>query len=81
MVEVTDNVIRWPGISSLPTSPSRILEDATAANLGSVVVLGFDADGGEYFASSEADGAQALWHLERARHKLMQVVDRMSGDG
>ena len=65
MAEVTDNVIRWPGISSLPTSPSRILEDATAANLGSVVVLGFDADGGEYFASSEADGAQALWHLER----------------
>jgi hypothetical protein len=72
------DVVSWGGITTPPSSPDRVLADAAKAELTSVVVVGFNADGSEFFASSEADGAQALWHLERARHRLMSIVDQIA---
>lgn len=74
------DVVHWHGITTLPTGPEEILRRAREAGLTSVVVVGFTDDGGEFFASSEADGAQALWQLERAKHRLMTIVDRIAGD-
>jgi hypothetical protein len=72
-------VVYWNGVSTLSSDPARCVERASSMELTSVVIVGLDADGDEVFISSEADGAQALWHLERARHKLMRIVDELSG--
>jgi hypothetical protein len=38
-------------------------------------VLGYDAGGDEYFASSYADGGTVLWLMERLKKRLLQVGD------
>lgn len=40
------------------------------------MVLGYDRDGGEYMASSYADGGTVLWLLERCKARLMESHDR-----
>ena len=75
---MADNVVDLNVVTKLATDPARIIARAAEAGLTSVVVLGFDADGDEFFASSDADGGAVLWHLERARHKLLSVPDCLS---
>lgn len=77
---MTDNVVPFGGITRLDVEPSRVLEQAAQAGLSSVVIIGYDADGGEYFASSYADGGDVLWHLERAKFKLMVIADANADD-
>ena len=64
-------------VTRLDTDPARVIRSALDAGLTEVVMVGLDADGDFYFASSLADGAQAAWHLDRAKWKLMQIVDEM----
>lgn len=68
------NVVKFTGITFLDMPPDTILEGALG-NLESVIVLGYTNDGEEYFAASMADGADALWHLQRAAHKLLSMPD------
>ena len=68
------SIVDFTGITRLDMDPERVL-DAAKGKLESVVVIGFTLDGEEYFASSDADGADVLWHLERAKHRLMQTID------
>ena len=56
---------------SLPVE--RLLGAAVAANLRSVIVIGYDQDGDFYFASSEASGASVQWDMEMAKKKLLEV--------
>jgi len=72
---MADNVIPWEGITRLDTDPSRVIEAAAKVDFEHVVIIGFCAGGSEYFASSQADGGSVLWHLERAKHKLMLIAD------
>ncbi len=72
---MTDNVVDFPGISTLDMDPTRILDTARKANLSDVVVLGYDAAGDEWFASSVADGAEVLWLLERLKLQLLRLGD------
>ncbi len=69
------NVVDLPVITTLDIDPRRILAKALEAGMTTVVVVGVDKDGNEFFASSIADGADALWHLERAKYRLLKVVD------
>lgn len=62
-------------VTPLSVSPSRILADAMEAGMSEVVVIGFDRDNEEYFAASEADAGAVLYHLERAKLRLLRVVD------
>jgi hypothetical protein len=66
----------FPGITSLPTDPDRILESAMG-KLETVVMVGITEDGEFYFASSDPDAAQATWHLQRGIYRLNQMVDDM----
>lgn len=68
------NVLKFTGITFLDLPPDVILE-GSVGKLESVIVLGYTNDGEEYFASSMADGADALWHLQRAAHKLICMSD------
>ena len=68
------NVVNLPVITRLNLDPERVLE-AAKGKLAGVIVIGFDKDGGEYFASSYADGSDVLWLLERFKMKLLAVPD------
>lgn len=67
-------VIEWKGITKLDIPVDRILEN-NKGQLEGVVILGYDLEGNEFFASSYADGGDVLWLLERCKLKLLGVVD------
>lgn len=68
------NIVRFSGITKLDMPADHVLESAVG-KLEGVVVLGYDKDGQEYFASSYADGGDMLWLLERAKKALLEVAD------
>ena len=72
------SVVDFGGVTRLPTDPARVLERAANAGLQSVVIVGFDADCNEIVASSDTDGGDVLWHLERANLKLLRMPDELS---
>jgi hypothetical protein len=78
---MSENVIEFSGITKLDKPVERILQRALGADLEGVVVVGFNKDGSEFFASSYADGAQVVWHLQRGIFKVMTTVDRISEEG
>jgi len=71
---MSENVIPFGGITRLDIDPDRVLTSAVG-KLECVVVVGLGKDGEEYFASSMADGADALWYLERLKKKLLEICD------
>jgi hypothetical protein len=73
-----DNVVRGPFVTRIDTSPDRILQ-GSVGKLQNVIVIGYDVDGEEYYASSIADGPNALWLLRRMEHNLVTIVDREEG--
>lgn len=60
-------------VTRLDLPPDRILS-AAIGTLESVIVIGYDKDGEEYFASSYADGGDALWLLERCKMALLTTA-------
>lgn len=69
------NVVHLDILTPLDINPNNVLIEAVNKGMESVVVIGFTKDGDEYFASSQADGANVLWHLQRAQTKLLRRVD------
>ena len=72
------DVVGLPIISRLDSDPARVIEAALEAGMKAVVVVGYDAEGQEYFASSYADGGDALWVLQRACLRLLRMPDGSS---
>lgn len=66
------NVIPFGGITYLDLPADQVLEEAKG-KLKSVVIIGFDDVGDEYFSASCADGGEAIWHLERAKMALLRM--------
>jgi hypothetical protein len=60
-------------VTTLDTPADRVLE-AAIGKLDHVVILGYDKDGEEYFAANFSDGGEVLWHMERAKMKLLGQV-------
>ncbi len=71
---MSDNVLEFTGITTVDIPPTKILAKAAGAKLKDVVVVGHDADGGLYFASSSADGGDVLWLFERAKLFLLGAL-------
>lgn len=67
-------VTTLPVITTLDLNVERVLNAALDANLDQVIILGRDADGEFYFASTKSDGGTVLWELETARLKLMGAL-------
>jgi len=59
-------------ITTLDLPADRILEN-TIGMLDKVVILGYDKDGREYFASSIADGGEVIWLIEKMKKKLLEA--------
>jgi hypothetical protein len=70
-----ENVVVLHADTRLDIPAERVLSAAFDAGLTDVVVLGYDGDGDEYFASSVADGGDVLWLLERGKTKLLRQAD------
>lgn len=68
------NVIQWRGITRLDLEPDVVLEN-TKGKLEGLIIIGYDKDGQEYFASSYADGGDVLWLLERMKLRLLNMAD------
>ena len=66
-------VILFTGITKLDLPPDRILEKNIGTGLEGVVIMGYDKDGQEVFASSYADGGVVLWLIERLKQRLLNV--------
>lgn len=67
-------VIQFRGITRLNLDPDTVLEN-NKGKLEGLVILGYDKDGDEYFASTYADGSEVLWLLERCKKMLLEVQD------
>ena len=63
-------VIPLNNVTRLDLPVDRVLE-AAKDFLDDVVILGYDKDGMEYFASNMADGGSVLWLLERLKLTLL----------
>lgn len=68
------NVVELHNITRLDIPAERVL-DAAPRDLDGAVVIGWEADGSLYFASSIASGPEVLWLLELAKRELMTVCD------
>lgn len=68
------NVVNLHCVTKLDMPPDRILEEAIG-KLDSVVIVGFNKDGSEFFATSYADGGAVLWLIERSKLKLLRLAD------
>lgn len=66
------DVIKFDGVTRFDMPPDGILEEAIG-KLESVVIMGYDKEGEEVFASSIADGGTVLWLLEQCKLKLLKV--------
>jgi hypothetical protein len=72
--ERESNVKLFTGITPLDFDADVIL-NAAKGHLKSVVIIGETEDGDEFFSASVSGGPEILWMLERAKHKLMAIVD------
>ena len=67
------NVTVLNTVTRLDIPVERVLSSAQEKGLESAVVIGWDADGDFYFASSVSDGAETLWLLEIAKKRLLEI--------
>lgn len=65
------NVVTLPVITRLNLNADRTLE-SLIGKLEGFVLSGWDKDGNEFFSTTFADGAEALWLLERCKMVLME---------
>ena len=72
-------VIPLGNVTRLDLPPDRILEGAKG-QLEGVVVMGWNKNGNQYFASSYASGAEVLWLIETCKKALMEVKTDGSSD-
>lgn len=72
---MNENVVEIGCVTKLDLPVERVLRKALEDGMTEVVVIGYDADGNDYFASSRASAEPILWHLERAKWRLMRQVD------
>lgn len=74
-MKLIEKVTVLPVITTLDLDVERVLQAAIDAKPKRVWVIGEDADGALYFASSCADGGEALWWMEKAKRALMEITE------
>ena len=65
-----------PGETRLDLDPDMILT-AAVGRLKDVVIVGYEADGSFYFASTRANGPDVLWLLKQAEQRLLAIEREM----
>ena len=68
-----DNILEFTGLTRVKTQPTKVLAKAAGAKLADVIVIGTDADGDLYFASSTPDGPEVNWMLDVIKKRLLEA--------
>lgn len=68
------NVLEFTGITTLNADPDRVIENAKG-KLKSVTIIGETEDGEFYFASSQADAGDVVYHMELGKYRLMRICN------
>lgn len=69
------DIIDYPGVTTLPLEPTKVLEAAIAHDLSAVLIVGRQ-DGGElYLSGSHSDIGEMLILLERAKVRFMAMAE------
>lgn len=74
-MKLVENVLVFPGVTTLDLDVTRVLQAAIDAKPAYVLVIGEDSDGKLYFAASKSDGGEALWWMEKAKRALMEISE------
>lgn len=61
-------------VTTLDTPADRLLESAIG-RLDECIIVGTDKEGNDFFASNRSDAGTAIYHFERAKHRLMKLID------
>ena len=64
------------GETRLDLDPDAVLTGAVGL-LKEVVIVGYEADGSFYFASTRANGPDVLWLLKQAEQRLLAIEREM----
>jgi hypothetical protein len=72
MVNDMNKVSILPIITTQSYDPDTLLE-AAKEKLSSVIIIGYDKDGEEFFSSSVSDGADVVWLLEMTKLNLLSI--------
>ena len=56
--------------TTLEVPPDKVLK-AAVDHLSNVLVIGYDTEGNEYFASSMTNRSEILWLVERFKQQLL----------
>lgn len=64
-------IIKFPGSTKNDLPVKDVINGAIKNELSGIVILGYDKDDFEYFASSFADRTEVLWLLERCKAFIM----------
>ena len=70
------NVAQLKAIECHDVPSEQVLKRAIGDKIRNAVVLGYDEDNDFYFASAQSDGAETLWLLQLAIHKLMRIGNK-----
>ncbi len=74
-IKLIEKVTVLPVVTTLSVPVERVLSAALKDDIRKVWVIGEDASGMLYFASSESDGGEALWWMEKAKRALMEATE------
>ena len=74
-MKLINNVVPFDAPTLHDIDVEKVLQGAIDAKPKYVLVIGQDADGGLYFASSTSDGGEALWWMEKAKRALMEISE------
>lgn len=67
-------IISFGGTTTLNMPPDKVLKSAIG-KLESVIIIGYDKNENEYFASSIADSGDILWLIERCKQELLTLSE------
>ena len=68
------DIINFPDKGTIGDIPiSEVIENCKQLDM--IVVMGYDKDGNEYFASSSGDAQEVYWLLGRFRKFLEEIAD------
>ena len=70
---MSNNVIPLGNITKLDVPVDRVCDAAKEKLEGGAVIMGWDAEGDVFFASSIADGGEAMWLLEKCKLALLEA--------
>jgi hypothetical protein len=71
---MTDNVLYLADVSQTELTVEQVIDRTRDAGLADLMVIGIKPDGRTYFETTTGDGPTCIWHMERIKHLIMQIM-------